>query len=94
VSVEEEVAHLFVGRPPADPADSGAQLVKDGLVGTIGSICDPSDDDRQWRRPEPVYEPEITHDEVVDIFVALADIKRNTLDILAILGDEEDDDEQ
>ena len=47
-----------------------------------------------WRRPEPVYEPEITHDGVVDIFVALADIKRNTLDVLAILRDEEDDDEQ
>jgi hypothetical protein len=46
-----------------------------------------------WRRREPVYEPEITHDQVVDIFVALADIKRNTLDILAILRDEDDDDE-
>ena len=46
-----------------------------------------------WRRAEPVSEPEITHDEVVDIFVALADIKRNTLDILAILRDREDDDE-
>ncbi len=46
-----------------------------------------------WRRPQPASEPEISHDEVVEIFEALADIKRNTLDILAILGEEEDDDE-
>ena len=38
-------------------------------------------------------EPEISHQEVMEIFEALADIKKNTLDILAMLEDEEGGDE-
>jgi hypothetical protein len=46
-----------------------------------------------WRRPEPAPELPLDQDGVNDIFLALADIKKNTLDILAILEDEGDDDE-
>lgn len=47
-----------------------------------------------WRRREPVPEPEISHDEVIEIFVALSNIKKNTLDILAILSEEDDDERE
>jgi hypothetical protein len=40
-----------------------------------------------WRRPEP----EISHEEVIEIIDALADIKAWTWDILAILSQEDDD---
>ncbi|HSE80944.1 MAG TPA: hypothetical protein VLA87_04500 [Gaiellaceae bacterium] len=46
-----------------------------------------------WRRPEPAPEPPLDREGVNDLFLALADIKKNTLDILAILEDEDEDDE-
>ncbi|MGH3041874.1 MAG: hypothetical protein ACRDNG_09090 [Gaiellaceae bacterium] len=46
-----------------------------------------------WRRPEPAPELPLDQEGVNEIFLALADIKKNTLDILAILEDEDDDDE-
>ncbi|MGH3005441.1 MAG: hypothetical protein ACRDOS_05970 [Gaiellaceae bacterium] len=46
-----------------------------------------------WRRSQPLPELPIEHDEVIEIIEALSDIKAWTLDILAILTAEEDDDE-
>ncbi|MGH3035493.1 MAG: hypothetical protein ACRDON_13200 [Gaiellaceae bacterium] len=44
-----------------------------------------------WRRPQPAPELPLSRDDVLAIFMALSDIKRWTLDILAILEEEEDD---
>jgi hypothetical protein len=46
-----------------------------------------------WRRPQPACEFPISHEEVVEIIDALTDIKAWVADILAILSEEEDDDE-
>jgi hypothetical protein len=46
-----------------------------------------------WHRPRPAPEFPISHDEVMEIIAALSDIKSWTLDILAILT-AEDEDEQ
>jgi hypothetical protein len=43
------------------------------------------------RRPVP--EPAVTRDEVLDIFGGLADIHANTLEILRILREEDDEEE-
>jgi hypothetical protein len=43
------------------------------------------------RRPTP--EPALTRDEVLDIFGGLADIHANTLEILPILREEDDEEE-
>jgi hypothetical protein len=43
------------------------------------------------RRPAP--EPALTRDEVFDIFGGLADIHANTLEILRILQEEDDEEE-
>jgi hypothetical protein len=43
------------------------------------------------RRPAP--EPALTRDEVLDIFGGLADIHANTLEILRILREEDDEEE-
>jgi hypothetical protein len=43
------------------------------------------------RRPDP--EPTLTRDEVLDIFGGLADIHANTLEILRILREEDDEEE-
>jgi hypothetical protein len=45
------------------------------------------------RRPQPAPEFPISHDEVVEIMDALSDIKAWTHDILAILEDEDDDEQ-
>jgi hypothetical protein len=45
-----------------------------------------------WRRSQPP-EPAISHDEVLDIIGALADIKAVTLQILELLKEEEDEGE-
>ncbi|MGH2995164.1 MAG: hypothetical protein ACRDON_13175 [Gaiellaceae bacterium] len=44
-----------------------------------------------WRRPQPAPEFPISHDEVMEIFDALSDIKAWTKDILSILKDEDED---
>jgi hypothetical protein len=41
----------------------------------------------------PVLEPALTRDEVHDIFGGLADIHANTLEILRILREEDDEEE-
>ena len=45
------------------------------------------------RRGQPFSEPALSRDEVLDIFGGLADIHANTLEILRILGEEDDDEE-
>lgn len=42
---------------------------------------------------QPLPEPAISRDEVLDIFWGLADIHSNTLDILRILRGEDDEEE-
>jgi hypothetical protein len=44
-------------------------------------------------RRQPAPEPALTRDEVLDIFGGLADIHANTLEILRILREEDDDEE-
>jgi hypothetical protein len=43
-----------------------------------------------WRRPQPVPELPLSRDDVLAIFVALADIKAWTHDTLKILEGEDD----
>jgi hypothetical protein len=45
------------------------------------------------RRRESLPEPALSRDEVLDIFGGLADIHANTLEILRILGEEDDEEE-
>jgi hypothetical protein len=46
------------------------------------------------RRPQPAPELPLSRDDVLAIFVALADIKSWTLAILRIVGEEEDGEEE
>lgn len=43
-----------------------------------------------WRRSNPVPDLPLSRDDVLAIFIALADIKRATLDILKILEGNDD----
>jgi hypothetical protein len=43
------------------------------------------------RRPQPAPELPLDREEVLELFVALSDIKAMAIDILAILRGEEDD---
>ncbi|MGH3031326.1 MAG: hypothetical protein ACRDNE_11305 [Gaiellaceae bacterium] len=47
-----------------------------------------------WRRPQPSPDLPLSRDDVLAIFVALADIKAWTRDILKILEGEENDGEE
>ena len=44
-----------------------------------------------WRRREPPLELPLSRDDVLAIFGALADLKARTIEILRILGGEEDE---